>query len=127
MNKTQAMAALRGLYGKKAAYRYDDSALKGEALEAAGAASTAAHEAKRVIAERVDARRRELLQDPVYLALRAELAAAEKAAGQASAVARHRRVSVGYFSGVAGLQFFHVTAEADNFQDAIDQAKAKKS
>ena len=127
MNKTEAMAALRKLYGKKAAYQYNDKALKGDELQAAQWAATAARLARDTLRERVEAMRIELLKDPTYVALKAELQAAEKAKDAAYGRSRARRVTVGYLTGIAGLEFFHVTAEADNFQDAIDLARKAKS
>jgi hypothetical protein len=125
MNITQAKAALIKLYGKKAAWRYNDRAFKGDEREALHAKLPELSAAYTQAKAAMDARRAELLRDPEYQRLRKETARAEGEHSEALAGALHRRVTVGYMSGVAGLEFFHVTAEGDNWQDAIDKARAK--
>lgn len=127
MNITQAAAALKKLYGNKAAWRYNDKALKGEEREALEASIPALHLATAQAKDAMDMRHTELLRDPEYIRLRAAWKAAQDASGRALGLSHSRRVTVGYLGGTAGLQFFHVTAEGDNWQEAIDEAKAKKA
>jgi hypothetical protein len=124
VNQTQAIAALKKFWGAKAAWRYNDHALKGEDREQQGREAHVLREKQRVAKEARDARRAELLKDPEYLRLVAEHNAAEKAADLAASNYRARRVTVGYVGGGAGLNWFHVVAEGDNWQDAIDAVKA---
>jgi phage protein D len=125
VNQTQAIAAMKKLWGAKAAWRYNEHALRGEDREQQGREADALREKQRAAKEARDARRAELLKDSEYLRLVAEYNAAEKAADLAAYNYRARRVTVGYTGGGAGLTWFHVVAEGDNWQDAIDAAKAK--
>lgn len=125
MNQTQAIAAMKKLWGSKAAWRYNEQALKGEDREQQGREADALREKQRAAREARDARRAELLKDPEYLRLVAEHQAAEKAADLSASNYRARRVTVGYTGSVAGLTFFNVVAEGDNWQEAIDTARAK--
>ncbi len=123
MSPAQAQAALKKLFGKNAAWRYNERALKGEEREAL--CETLPTLAQRATDARaaLDARYKVLLADPEYQRLKAAHHAAraehEKALGHYSA----RRVTVGQVSG--GGMFFHVIAEGDNWQEAIDAARAK--
>lgn len=125
MNEKQAIAAMKKLWGSKAAWRYNEHALRGEDREQQGREADVLREKQRVAKEARDARRAELLKDPEYVRLVAEHNAAEKAADLAAGNYRARRVTVGTMSNGAGLSFFHVKAEGDNWQDAIDAAKAQ--
>lgn len=107
------------LLGKRAMYRYDDTALKGEEraalLERLPAMAEAAANAK----AELEARKLELLKDPRYCALLKAYGEASKAHSDAAAKARRRRVTVGRDEGM----FFCVKAEGDNWQEAIDNLK----
>jgi hypothetical protein len=124
VNQTQAIAAMKKLWGNKAAWRYNDQALKGEDRELQGI--EADQKAERANAARAarDARRAELLKDPEYLRLCREADDAAKARDLAASKYRARRVTVGYCNTAAGLSFFHVVAEGDNWQEAIDAARS---
>ena len=73
MNKTEAMAALRKLYGKKATYSYNEKALKGDERDAAEQAAINLRAKRDALHVKVEARRIELLKDPTYVALKAQL------------------------------------------------------
>lgn len=125
MNEKQAIAAMKKLWGSKAAWRYNENALRGEDREQRGREADVLREKQRAVEKARDARRAELLKDPEYLRLVAEHNAAMKAADLAAGNYRARRVTIGYMGGGAGLQWFNVKAEGDNWQEAIDAAKAK--
>lgn len=125
MNIEQAKAAMKKLWGAKAAWRYNEHALRGEDREQQGREADALRVRSNDAKAARDARRAELLKDPEYLRLVAEHAAADKAADLAASNYRARRVTIGYCSNGAGLSFFSVQAEADNWQEAIDIARVK--
>lgn len=126
MNQQQAIAAMKKLWGKNAAWRRNEDAPVGEAREAILATVPALREAERAAKAARDARRAELLRDPEYQRLVAEANAASKAADKAASCHHWRRVTVGYCSDVGGLGFFHVKGQGDNWQEAIDAARAAK-
>ena len=127
MNQTQAMAALAKLYGKQAAWRRNEKALIGEEREAELAKVPELKAAAETAKAARDARRAELLKDPEYLRLSAAAQAAEAAANKARSCYHVRRVSVGKINGAAGLSFFHIEGQGDNWQEAIDDARAKRN
>ena len=125
MNRTQAIAKLRPILGKKIAWREDDRALVGEAREAAelkrleaAAASEAARAARRAHYEAL------LAGDAEYQRLKAEAEAAETAAKQAAGFAYRHRITVGTIDSVLGA--FWVKAEGDNWQEVVDILTKKK-
>lgn len=126
MNEKQAIAALTRLFGKRAAWRRNESAPVGEERDAAKAHAATLVEARDAAKAARDARRAELLRDPEFVRLcdeaRTAIDACDKAVGRCHA----RRVTVGYVGGAAGLSFFHVAGEGDNWQEAVDAAKASK-
>jgi hypothetical protein len=126
VNQTQAIAAMKKLWGSKAAWRYNEHALRGDEREEQGREADELRAKQQAAKAARDARRAELLKDPEYLRLVAEHEAADKAADLAASNYRARRVTVGYCSNGAGLSWFNVVAEGDNWQDAIDAAKAKQ-
>jgi hypothetical protein len=121
MNKTQAIAAMLKLVGKRVNYRYDESAPKAEEREELHAKLPALQAARDATRTAMDQRIKDLLAgDAEYQRLRAEAAAARKAAADASSRARHYRVTIGDSSdGFCNL----ILAEGDNWQDAIDKLK----
>lgn len=125
MNEQQAKAALRKMYGTKAAWRRRDDAPIGEAREELGATLEGLHAAVESARAARDARRAELLKDPEYMRLCEAAKAASAAADKASGDYRSRRVTVGWVSNVAGLGLFNVTGEGDNWHEAIEAARAK--
>ena len=121
MSPAQAQAALKRMFGKAAAWRYDENALKGEAREALQAEYPSIQQRRDAAKAAMEARRAELLSDPEYLRLCVEYRAAREEADKTLGRIHHRRVTVGHINGL----FFTVVAEGDNWQDAIDNAKAK--
>lgn len=124
MNITQAKSAMKKLFGAKAMWRYDERAPKAEEREEIAATLPTLMEARNATKAAVEARRIELLKDPEYVRLKAEALAASDTYEKAASRTRHYRVTVGRGGGVAGLNFFHVVAQGDNWQDAIDKARA---
>lgn len=121
MNITQAKTALLRLYGNKATWRYNEKAPKADEREEIKTQLPALTAAKNEAKEACDQRRKELLQDPEYVRLRAAWQSAERAADNALSLMHSYRVCVGTTNGM----FFHVTAQGDNWQDTIDKARAK--
>jgi hypothetical protein len=121
MSPAQAQAALKKLFGKAAAWRYDESALKGEEREALVAALPNLRQTREAAKAAMEARRDELLRDPEYVKLREAYQRASKEAEIAFSRSIHRRVTVGKCNGM----FLSVVAEGDNWQEAIDNARAK--
>jgi hypothetical protein len=121
MNLTQAKAALRKLYGDKAMWRYNDKAPKGDERAELLAAIEPLRAAEQELSAKLDARRIELLLDPQYVELQQQWRAARREAQLAIGRAHTRRVTIGKHS----MGFFMVEAEGDNWQEAIDAARAK--
>ena len=123
MSPAQAQAALKKLFGKNAAWRYNERALKGEEREALCGTLPALAQRATDARAALDARYKVLLADPEYQRLKAAHHAAraehEKALGLYSSPPRHSRPYR------LGGMFFHVIAEGDNWQEAIDAARAK--
>jgi hypothetical protein len=122
MNATQAKAAIKKLFGKNGGARYDEGAPKAEEREqlreALPGLSAKAAEAKTAL----NARREELLRDPEYVRLLAQYHEANTLRDNTMGRMHRHRVTVGFSNGL----FFHVMAEGDNWQEAIDNARAKK-
>lgn len=127
MNRNQAVAKLRPMLGKRLAWREDERALTGEAREAALAILEAANARKRELCEARDARRRAVLEaDTEYQRLCQAASDAGSEASKMAGRAHRRRVTVGTTSSVGGIGFFHVAADGDNWQEAVDRVKASK-
>jgi hypothetical protein len=121
MNITQAKAAMKKLFGAKAMWRYDESAPTADQREELEMALPRLRSVKDAAKATLERRRLELLQDPLYLQLKAECLTATDAYDKAESKIRHYRVTVGRDMGIA----FFVEAQGDNWQDAIDKARAK--
>ena len=121
MNKTQAMAALKRLLGKNAAWRYDDNAPRAEEREAIRASLPALSCAYAIAKTAMEDRRKELLHDPEYIQLVAECQKARDKHTYALSCFHSHRVILGRSDSL----FFHIDAEGDNWQEAIDTLKAK--
>jgi hypothetical protein len=123
MNLAQARAAIRRLIGPKAMWRYDEGAPSADErveLRMALPVLESARESARVAVQR---RKDELLAgDAEYQRLRQTWHDANNEAARGLASAHRYRVSVGKDTGL----FFHILAEGDNWQDAIDKLKAKQ-
>lgn len=127
MNETQARAQLKRMYGKKAAWQRNETALVREAREEVAATLPTLKATSEAAAAARDARKIELLKDPEYVRLVEEAKTARGAHELAQSRAFRKRVQVGYVNDAAGLSFFHVDGEGDNWQEAIDAAKAKRA
>lgn len=123
MNKTQALAKLKKLFGKNAMWRYDDRAPTAEVRAEAEAKRQALRIAKDYAKQALDRRRAELLADPEYVSLKEAFAVADKAYSANDMVTRWYRVTIGRSTGIA----FMVEAEGDNWQDAFDRYDAKRN
>jgi hypothetical protein len=125
MNRTQALAKLRPIFGKKLHWREDPLALAGEAREAAEierralvAASEAAKKARQARYEAI------LEGDAEYQRLKAEAHAAYMAVDKASGMVHRRRISVGTIDGILGA--FWIKQQGDNWQEVVDALTRKK-
>src|SRR5262245_13197873 len=122
MNEQQAKAAMKKLWGDKAGWRRNEKALVGEAREAELAREPGLKAARETAKAAKTARYNELLKDPEYVRLTAEHEAARSAHQKCEAAIRARRVTVGTLGGAAGLNWFTIKGEGDNWQEALDAA-----
>lgn len=123
MNIAQAMRALRSLYGTRAGYRRDERAPKREERERISAALADLLASALQARAAAELRKRELLQDDRYLDLLSAAREAEGAHRAAQSKCNHYRVVVGKTNG----SFFEVTGQGDNWAEAIEAARARKS
>ena len=122
MDKKQAIAELKKLYGENAAYRRNEKAVIGEEREALRASLSALNAAEKEAIRLRDARREELLKDPEYVRLSQEAKAAVQKRQDAASRIYTRRVTIGkILSGNIFLQ----TADGDNWAEAINKAKER--
>ena len=121
MNIQEATRALFRIYGKKARYRYDKSAPTAEEREAVRATIPALRATRDAILAAREERRRVLLADTLYVALVADEKAATKALDEAQRTYRRYRVTILTEEGI----FNQVRVEGDNWQDAVDKARAQ--
>jgi hypothetical protein len=122
VNLAQAKAALRRLYGKKALYRYDEKAPTADERQALRERVPDLRSQREAARAARLARRDELLADPHYRDLLAIEQSAEKALESTLSRVRHYRVTIMTDEGFA----HHVRAQGDNWQDAIDKARAER-
>lgn len=122
MNQTQALTKLRKIIGPKVSYRIDSKALPADEREAKQAKVRELRAKKQAAEEASAARRAELLRDPVYRALRAEVNALDAEIGKHLHAAYAKRITV----GVVGGMFFSVRAEGDNWAEVVAAAEAKQ-
>ena len=121
MNIEQAKRAMRKLFGDKAMWRYDERAPKAEERDRIRETLPTLREASKAAKAARDARHAELLKDPEYLRLFDEAKAADDAHKRAISMTSYYRVTIGKNLGFA----FEVVAQGDNWQEAIDAARAK--
>lgn len=121
MTPEQAKRAITKMFGKRAAWRYDERAPKAEEREAIKASLPALAKASEDAKAALYARRAELLKDPEYVRLSAAANAAREAHEKAKGRAWHYRVTIMRDVGIA----LEVVAHGDNWQEAIDNARAK--
>jgi hypothetical protein len=118
MNQAQALAKLRKVYGTRVCARVDDKAPTESERDEARAKLRDANAKKKEAAEALEARRAELLRDPVFQKLRAEHQAADREASELLGRTYRHRITV----GVAVAGFFSVKAEGDNWSDVVAKA-----
>lgn len=118
---------LQKLLGNKAAWRVNPKAPDAAGRAAAAAvAEDLANDAKSAL-DAMNARREELLKaDAAYQTLRADYDAAKKARDDNSGRRHWYPISVGTISGVAGMDFFHVKAEGDTWDEVIKKLESSK-
>lgn len=119
MNESEAIKAMKKLWGKKAAWRVDNKALTGEKREEMNAVVTKLKEAQNAAEDAVKARRAELLQDPEYQRLKESAQIARDKTATARGKAYRRRITI----GCVDMGFFNVKAEGDNWAEAIAKAR----
>lgn len=126
MNAKQAMAKLCKLLGKNARYRIvNDAPDKAEREELRGQIKVL-FEQRQALDVELKARRAQLLADPMYRGLAARYSAASKALDLARGRANSHRIRVGTVGGVAGMNFFHVKAEGDTWEQVIHLLEADR-
>lgn len=117
MNQSQAITKLRAVLGKNFAYRVDNKAPSAEQREQARDVWKRAKAASEAAAAARDARRAELLADPVYQGLMVDAKAAAEFADKARGHANRNRITVGRDGGWC----FSVEAEGDTWADVVDK------
>jgi dsDNA-binding SOS-regulon protein len=124
MNQSTAIKKLTKILGKHFAYRVEESALTGADREAALATCAAARETREALSKALAERREAvLLADKQYQELAEHCLKAHERLQVAQGRAHSRRITVGTLSSM----FFHVKAEADNWQEAVDIVTAKEA
>lgn len=124
MSPKQAIARLRTLLGKHAAYRIDEKAPTPAQRAEAAAKLPALRAARNELEARMTSRREELLRDPLYRELKEKYQQAKKQCDEAGYAAHmHYRLTV----GTSGEFFFHVEAQGDNWSDVIAKLEAKRA
>lgn len=123
MNQSQAIAKLRKILGPKFGFRVDKTALDADGRAKASAEVKRLNEKKATVSEAMEARRAELLRDPVYQALRAEHAELDALRSKALHAAHSKRITV----GTIGEMFFSVRADGDNWDEVVAKATGSAS
>lgn len=123
MTPKQAMARLRSILGPTAMVRENSRAATDAERRAAAAKLSALTEAAATAKAARHARHQELLRDPEYQRLSAEVEAAQRAFVNAAGTARSYRLAAGTDSGL----FCEVIAEADNYAQLVALVEAKKA
>lgn len=127
MTKQDGWRIAQRILGKNAAYRDNPKAPDAEARAQAIAEYPNVNAAYEALKSARDARYREVLaNDAEYQRLVAETKAADKVRSDVSWRRHGKRLTLGRLQGVAGMQFFAVEAEGDNWEDAIRNLKAKQ-
>ena len=103
-------------------WRYDESAPKAEQREVIRAELPGLGEAVNSAKTAMEARRAELLADPLYRKLVEDYQTVRSKRDTALSNLHHYRVTIGRDHGFAMV----VMAQADNWQEAIDALKAKQ-
>jgi hypothetical protein len=115
MNQQQALTKLKKVLGPKMGYQVNPKALKAEERAAASEQIRAVNQKKREVEAAMTARREELLGDPAYQALKAELDALQKKGGALMGKAYTKPITVGVMGGVC----FHVRADGDTWSEVV--------
>ena len=122
MNQKQAIAKLTKIIGPKIGWRINSKALdeagRAEQLEA----GKAMRATERTLKDALDARRAELLKDPVYVDLRNRWNVAKDAADKALSRSHSKPIEVGR----TGELFFTVLASGDSWEDVVEKLSAER-
>lgn len=122
MTRQEAWKRLQKLYGKKAAFRVMDGAPNASDREKAAEAAKEIAALKRELDERIEARKRVLLNVPDYKELLAARETAKKKLNELTGVRFAYKFTAGY---VSSLGFFHVEAHGDTWEEVFAEIKAK--
>ena|SRR5579864_1169478 len=112
---------LKDALGSNLAYRINDHALDAAGRAAKHVELTAVAARFKDANERMEARRRELLSDPIYRELQASVTELRKARDELAGYMHARKYSVGACSGM----FFHVKADGDTWGEVLEKLRAK--
>lgn len=124
MERAVALKKLTKLLGKSLSYRVDAKAPSRDEREAARLELPAAVQERNNLRERMDARRKAILEgDAEYQALQTSFAAARDRAEKISSITRHYKFTVGTSNGM----FFMHSAEGDSWEEVIEKVAAKKA
>jgi hypothetical protein len=117
MNQKQATAKLKKIVGKKLAWRINSNALAQAERDEQSAVCRSMRETEKALKAALDEMRAKLLNDPVYVQLRADWNAAKDAADRALSKSHRKPIEVGRM----GELFFTVLASGDSWADVIEQ------
>ena len=117
MNAAQATKAIKRIIGKNGFLKHDPRAPDAAEREAAKARLPDLIAAQKVAEELAEARRREVLKDPEYVALRDEAVRLRKERERTSGVARWFRVEACHSMGIG----YSVKASGDTFAEVVEK------
>lgn len=121
MNEKQAIAAMKKLWGKKAAWRINNKVPTGEDRERLICVMPILSASEKAAIKARDDRREELLKDPEYLRLAEAAKQAIKNRQEAAGKIYSRRVTIGEIIG----GFFIVKGDGDNWAEAVKKARGE--
>lgn len=121
MNKKQALAKLRKLLGPRAMYEIRERAPSADERFAIRAALREKVPERNAAKEAMDARRRELLQDPEYRQMVERYQALASEVDRMTSITHSYRISVGKNLGLC----FEIAAQGDTWGDVFEKLEAK--
>lgn len=125
MDRATALNKLRKRFGKNFGYRVDPNAPKQEDRDAARAALGPACKERDALVQRLEERRKAILQaDAEYQQLLEQSRAARKAVDKLGSITRHHKITIG--ETVMGGLYFSVHAEGDSWEQIFEKLDAKK-
>lgn len=123
MERLVAINKLGKLLGKSLGYRVNDKAPGRDERLAAQTALPAATQERRLLSEKLEARRKALLKaDAEYQSLSADYIVAREQVDELSSISRTYKFTV----GVSSSMFFIVKAEGDSWEEVIAKLTEKK-